>query len=358
MTKRYATAVTVFFTAFLGVFFVLHLMMPDRSFSEEENRSLTQMPRFSLQAIASGSFMSEFDTYATDQFPWRQFWIEQKANLERLSGKQVNRDVYFCGDRLIADFQISDEALLAQNLAYVQTFTERCRVPVHVSLIPNAAHIWRDRLPTGAPVDDQGAVLSAAEALSSYYSTYAVMAAHAEEEIYFRTDHHWTPLGAYYGYQALMQALGREPVSLETYEYTPVSTQFIGTSGNRAAASWIAPDELGYYVPERFDGQLYDYSALETTGQYAFFLGGNAPLRVVQGNAEEAPKLLLLRDSHADALVPFLTAHFSEIHLIDLRYYKQSVQAYIAAQEIDEVVVLYGVSNFVDDANLFVLALD
>ena len=67
-------------------------------------------------------------------------------------------------------------------------------------------------------------------------------------------------------------------------------------------------------------------------------------------------KLLIIRDSYADSLVPFLTPHFSEIHLLDLRYYKLSIADYIAQNGIDQALVLYSVPNFVTDSNLLWIA--
>ena len=68
------------------------------------------------------------------------------------------------------------------------------------------------------------------------------------------------------------------------------------------------------------------------------------------------PRLLIIRDSYADSLVPFLTPHFSEIHLLDLRYYKLSLADYIAQNGIDQALVLYSVPNFVTDSNLLWIA--
>jgi hypothetical protein len=85
------------------------------------------------------------------------------------------------------------------------------------------------------------------------------------------------------------------------------------------------------------------------------FLGGQQPLGVVYTGNTDKPKLLLVRDSYSDSLVPFLTPHFSEIHLMDLRYYKTSASEYIAKNGIDAALVLYSVPNFTSDTNLVFL---
>ena len=103
-------------------------------------------------------------------------------------------------------------------------------------------------------------------------------------------------------------------------------------------------------------GQLYDRSYLAQKDKYSSFLGGNKPLCVIETEHTGAPKVLVIRDSYADSLAPFLTQNFSEIHLFDPRYNLNSVQEYAAQNEIDSIVVLYSISNFTaKDNQLFVL---
>ena len=104
-------------------------------------------------------------------------------------------------------------------------------------------------------------------------------------------------------------------------------------------------------------GRLYDRSYLEHKDKYSSFLGGNQPLCVLENPAiTDGSKLLLIRDSYSDSLAPFLAQRFSEVHLVDLRYYHTSVADYMAEQGIDTAVVLYSVSNFITDRNLIYLA--
>ena len=162
--------------------------------------------------------------------------------------------------------------------------------------------------------------------------------------------------------------MGLEPVPLSEYAKTTVSTAFYGTVFSSSGVRWVRPDVIDTYVPD--DGitvtsytydkngnpveeprQLYDKSFLAVKDKYAMFLGGQQSLGVIR-TGREGPKLLLIRDSYTDSLAPFLTAHYSEIHLIDLRYYKLSVADYIKQNGIDAAVVLYSVPNFVTDSNL------
>ena len=159
-------------------------------------------------------------------------------------------------------------------------------------------------------------------------------------------------------------------------DYTPTvrSTEFYGTVFSSSGVRWVRPDTISTYVPDdgitvashTYDNkgnpveeprQLYDTSFLSVKDKYSMFLGGNQPLGVVKNaNNPDGPRLLIIRDSYADSLVPFLTPHFSEIHLLDLRYYKLSIADYIAQNGIDQALVLYSVPNFVTDSNLLWIA--
>ena len=319
----------------------------------------------------NGTFMSDFETYLTDQFAGRDLWIAAKALSERTLGKGENNGVYLCKeDTLIARFDRPDPDRVADNLNYVNNLVENVDIPVYFSLIPGKVSVWADRLPEGAPNASEEDILAQAQASTAarWAGLDAILRAHAGEEIYYRLDHHWTSLGAYYGYAALMETMGLEPVPLEAYTKTTVSENFNGTTFSTSGVRWMPPDHIDIYVPEEGitvtawngtqsqPGALYDWSRLEEKDQYSFFLGGNKPLAVVEPPHTDAPKLLVIRDSYADSLTPFLTANFSEIHLFDPRYNKTSVAQYVRDNDIDQVLVLYSVANFVSDSNLFVLA--
>lgn len=366
MSKKYAVFITVLFCGFLALMGVWNLLAPDRTFSEEENRILAQRPALALSAVRTGKLMSDFETYVTDQFPGRDGWIAAKAWAERLFGKQENNGIYFGKyNTLIPRFDEPDQQRLENNLNCVAQFAENSPIPVTFSLIPTAATIWADRLPQGAPNYNQLLIRRQAEEAVDCFDSGVDMALWSAraDDIYYRTDHHWNSYGAYQGYVGLSEALGYEPVHFQALRKTTVTTKFYGTSHSSSGIRWVPPDSIDIYVPEdeitvtSYIGhkaearRLYDYGKLDQKDKYAFFLGGQQPLCVIE-TGREGPKLLIVRDSYADSLAPFLTAHFSEIHLVDLRYYKGSIQDYIAGHAIDRALVLYSVPNFITDSNL------
>ena len=370
MTKRYSIFLTVLFCAFIGGIFAVSLLLPKQDFSELENRYLEPTPELSLETLQNGDFMEQAEDYAADHIVGRDFWVAVKAWCERLTGKRENNGVYFgADDTLINRVDDPDMDKLETDMGYVDDLAGSLSVPVYFGLIPTAAATWADKLPEGAPTADELSIID-----QLYFSTGAntidmagALAAHKDESIYYRTDHHWTSLGAFYGANALFEAMGLEPLERNDYEKTTVSREFYGTIFSSSGVRWVKPDQIDTYVPgdgvkvtSYFTGQpeqgsLYVDSFLDKKDKYSYFLGGNQPLCILTSRQTDAPKVLVIRDSYSDSLAPFLTERFSEVHLFDLRYNRNSIRDYVAEHDIDSVVVLYSFSNFAADKNLFLL---
>ena len=372
MSRKYSIFITVLFCLFIFGFGIAFLILPDRSFSEQENRYLTQFKAPTVESVfgKNGQFMTNFEKYVNDQFPLRDGWIGLKAWSERLAGKQENNEIYFAKDQtLISRVEDPDMDQLAADMSYLDTLAGTAGVPVYFGIIPTAAAVWADKLPANAPTADELSIID-----QLYFSTGAntidmasPLLQHKEEDIYYRTDHHWTSLGAYYGANAILEALGMEPLDLNDYQKTTVTEDFYGTLYSSSGVRWLPPDSIDTYVSgegitntyydngKLTDGPLYVDSYLSVKDKYSYFLGGVQGLRVLRTQNTDAPKILMVRDSYTDSLAPFLTERFSEIHLFDLRYNNISLKSYIEENDIDTVVVLYSFSNFVTDQNLFLL---
>ena len=376
MTTRYSRFLAAFFCVFLGGLLAWHVLLPDRDRSDVENRTLAQFPEFSWEDLKDGSFTEGVEAYFADQFPLRDQWTGLKARTEQALGKREFNGVYLCGDALIAKVEPPKDGLEEKNLSYVSRLAESAEVPVYLGLIPSAAEIWRDRLPKGAESWDQAAFIARAAELEGveFVDFLTALRDHAGERtwegIFYRTDHHWTTLGAYYGYAALMEALGRgeevpEPEAVKARDL-PVSNGFQGTLYSQSGIHWLEPDSIEFWVEESGltvtswrDGTpkeagLYDWDYLGKKDKYSAFLGGNQPLCVVK-NPEGKGKLLVIRDSYADSLAPFLALRFEEVHLLDPRYYRYSAAKYAEDNGLDAIAVVYSVPNFITDRNLVLL---
>lgn len=372
MTTRYGRFLSAFFCLFLAGLLAWHVLLPDRDRSDVENRTLAQFPAFSWEGLKDGSFTKGVEDYFADQFPLRDQWTGLKARTEQLLGKREFNGVYLCGHALISKVDPPLGGLEEKNLSYVSRLAGKAEVPVYLGLIPSAAEVQRDRLPKGAESWDQAAFIARAAELEGVEPVdfLTPLSAHAGEDIFYRTDHHWTTLGAWYGYSALMEALGRGTEIPEREAFEPWreyhSDEFQGTLYSQSGVHWLPPDAIEFWVPDEGfevtswrDGSpkkaaLYDLNKLRTKDKYSAFLGGNQPLCVIK-NPQGTGKLLVIRDSYADSLAPFLAERFEEVHLLDPRYYRYSAAKYAEENGLDAIAVVYSVPNFITDRNLVLL---
>jgi hypothetical protein len=363
MTKTYGRFLTIGFCAFLAGLLIWHIVLPDRAKSETENRTLAQLPEFSWEALVDGSYTESVEEYFADQFPLRDRWMVLKARAEQLLGKREFNRVYLCGDTLISKVETPADGMVDKNLSYIDRLTEKTDANVTLGMIPSAAEVWKDKLPTGAQSWEQTELLA-----QSDVDFHSALMEHADEPIFYRTDHHWTTLGAFYGANALLESLGKEMLKEDDFTVETASDSFYGTLYSQSGVHWVTPDILEFWVEE--DGlqvtswrtgkeessSLYDRSYLEVKDKYSAFLGGNQPLCVIKNeNITDGSKLLLVRDSYGDSLAPFLAQRFEEVHLVDLRYYRFPVSVYAAENGINDIAVVYSVQNFIADANLVLL---
>lgn len=374
MNKKALWAEALIFLAFIGAFFILNLVLPDRQFSEQENRYLQMRPEFSFKSLFSGDYTSKFETYTTDQFTFRDEWITLKAASELALGKQENNDVHLCENgTLIEGFKRPENSVLDSNMSALNTLVGNTDAKVYFALIPDKSDLYSSLLPKNAPNDSEKEVIDYCYGQSNATNVdmYSALSAHKDEYIFYRTDHHWTSLGAYYGLSALAESMGLPCPALDSYtDRHVVSEEFYGTTWSSSGFSWVDPDTMEIFVnaPESLkvtsypqgspvEGKLYDFSFLEKKDKYSMFMGGNCPMHVIETGNEDKPSLLILRDSYTDSLIPFLLDDFSEIHVLDLRYYHASLKAYIEQNDFDNVLVCYSVSNFCSDSNISLLGM-
>ena len=374
MNKKALWAEALIFLAFIGAFFILNLVLPDRQFSEQENRYLQMRPEFSFKSLFSGDYTSKFETYTTDQFTFRDEWITLKAASELALGKQENNDVHLCENgTLIEGFKRPENSVLDSNMSALNTLVGNTDAKVYFALIPDKSDLYSSLLPKNVPNDSEKEVIDYCYGQSNATNVdiYSALSAHTDEYIFYRTDHHWTSLGAYYGLSALAESMGLPCPALDSYtDRHVVSEEFYGTTWSSSGFSWVDPDTMEIFVnaPEGLkvtsypqgspvEGKLYDFSFLEKKDKYSMFMGGNCPMHVIESGNEDKPSLLILRDSYTDSLIPFLLDDFSEIHVLDLRYYRARLKAYIEQNDFDNVLVCYSVSNFCSDSNIFLLGM-
>lgn len=358
------------FLLIIIVFILINLCTKDKTFSETENRNLAQKPGFSVQALADGTFTSGVDNYCNDQFFGRDKWISIKMKAESLLGRKESGGVYLCSNGyLMAEPDPVDETATANTLDAINRFHDaHPELPTTVMVAPSAAVVLTDYLPKNAPVMDQLGYLDAFRqklgAGISYVNLANPLIAHKDEYIYYKTDHHWTSLGAYYAFQAAQGSLRIENPIADYNIYT-VTDSFQGTltskSGSYASVDSIDVYEpLGtnvrYYVNYVADGEkicsLYKSECLEDKDKYTVFFGGNHPLVEIQTTANNDRSLLVFKDSYANCFMQFLVPYYEKIIMIDPRYYYDNVEAVLTGYGITDVLYLYSADTIFTDKSL------
>lgn len=369
---------TGIFCGGLAAVFGLNLFLPDRDFSEQENRMLAQRPIVSFEDIKSGQYTQDAEAYLTDQFVGRDTWLGVKWLADRAIGKKESNGVYAGKEQtLIPALNEVDSRRKAVNTKAVRQLAENLKTPMYFAIIPSAAEIWREKLPYGAPGIDQKATIDAlyqsVSGAAACVDLYEALHTKKEEPVFYRTDHHWTTLGAYYGYEAIAKALGIPPRRMdagqpaqtgETVELQTVSENFYGTSQSKSGVRFIKPDAVQIW--KQADGtvqinsgsglhaaRLYDWESLKEKDQYQVFFGGNQPQMILSNEkAADSRKLLVIKDSYANSMLPFLMGDFQEIHVLDMRFMKKSISEYAKQNDIDMTLVIYGLPNFLTDPHI------
>ncbi len=366
--KRISPLFTVLSVIIVG-FFAAGIIMPDKSFSENENKVLAGSPEFSLDRLLDGRFTSGYEDYISDQFPLRDEWIGAKSLLERALFKTENNGVAYGADGYLFPKMFSfDEEQLAKNLEAVRVFAENSPCDVYFAVVPSSSYILKDLLPEGLPSVDEGyfigemhEYLSGACDIINAKDTLSI---HRDEYIYYKTDHHWTSYGAYLAYRLFAEKAGFRPLDYESLSPRTVDG-FLGTSYSKAKNAWVEPDTITYFDfdaeltvgGETHDG-LYNSEQFTKRDKYAAFLYGNSPYTEIDSGDGEGKKesLLVIKDSYADCLVPYLTEHYRHITLVDLRYFKGNMSE-LRDSGFDDILIIYGFSDMCNDVNIPLLSI-
>ncbi|MBQ9061315.1 MAG: hypothetical protein IJ121_00600 [Eubacterium sp.] len=355
---------------FIVIFAVVNLVVPDRLYSQEENRTLAQRPQMSGGNLADGSYFTDLETAYSDQFVLRDKWVMLQANLARLTGRRELNGVYIGKKKyLLAKPAVPQEEQLTALTDAVNAFrTAHEKLNTQVMLVPDAANVLTDKLPELAPLHDQVAdILDFSQRLDQevvWLDAVTPLRAHASEDIYYRTDHHWTSAGAKYVFEYIAHDMGITSV-LREYDRYVVSDEFEGTLAAKTGLH-RAKDAIEVYTPLGTDVEYYvNYpdtnekstsmfhsEALDQKDQYTVFFGGNHPLVEIHTTADTTRSLLLFKDSYANSFVQFLYPYYKNIILIDPRYYYDNAEALISAHGITDVMILYSADTIFEDTAL------
>ena len=363
--KLHEIVTCVLFCGFIGMMGLLYLVLPKTDFSELEKRELEAFPILNWETLTSGQFGADLETYMADHMPGRNFFVGLGAYYDLFIGQQPSKDIYLAeGDRLVETPVVWNQEQVEKNLRYIQNLSQKLGQPIDMILVPSAGFILEDQI-LGVHDDyTDDAIISqiyamAGENIRCLDLAKLYLSVSDRENLYYRTDHHWTSYGAYMAYQAYMQQLGRPYASREffTVEAHP---GFRGSTYTRSAL-WLTPGEnvelwQGSNLQVETDQGIHEgafyLDRLKEADMYTVFLDGNQPIVRIRNEANAGKgKLLVIRDSYSNCIGPMLAESYEEVVMVDLRYYRSAVSALVAAEGFDQILLMYSIGNFMTDSN-------
>lgn len=364
--------VGIIFILTLFLFLIINVIVPDREKSVQENRMLVTKPKFRLSSLISGDYDEKFEAYMDDQFVGRDMWRKLKVTVDRIGGSRLENGVYIgTNGQLLEQIEVADENHLAANIKAIKSFSEsQSKIPVRMMLVPDAANVLNHSLPALAKPEDQTQMFSMVRKdlgdSVEWIDVSTELNKHKTEKIYYKTDHHWTTLGAFYAFQAAAPSLGIEGDLSGKYVSYAVSDSFNGMLASKSGVNLGEKEQIDIYVPTEEDTDLivdyvdegkrstslYDSSKLKEKDQYTVFLGGNSSLLDIRTVSTNTKRLLLVKDSFANSFIPFLTPYYREIVVVDPRYYSGTINDLMDSYRISEVLFLYSGNTFFKDNNI------
>ena len=344
----------------------------DERYSEKENRYLAIKPELDSGNLLNGKYQKDYETYLADKTLFRNKWIEFKTYIELACLKKDVNGVYFSKDNYLIARQDTDKFETEnadKNCKYLEEFVDNYKINTDISimLVPNTSEILKKKLPKYAYNFNETRYINDIYKEIGEDNTVDVnemLKAHKDEYLYYKTDHHWTTLGAYYAFTEYADKTG---INIEKYTTKLVTDKFYGTMSSKVNLE-IEADKVYIYEPDKEEevsvrynnstelkDSLYEMSALDKKDKYSIFLGGNNPLVQITTNAENDRKVLVIKDSFAHCFIPFMISGFSKIDVVDLRYYNESIRKMIEEGGYTDILVLYNVGNFVEDKNIYKL---
>ena len=368
----------IFFVMFITIWVVIviiNFIWTKEIFSEEENRMLATIPRYSFESFVSGEYLNGVNNYINDHFAFRNFYLKLNSWWEvDVMGKEENNGVFIGKNGyLFEKFNYSEEEQknVSHNIKTISYFASKMdwqNIPTYFVIVPNSIYINRDMLPNNVEVQSQKEIIN--QIYTEIVNTENVNVVESLEEanksrqMYFKTDHHMNSDGAYVVYNELCKKANIPIKEISDFNRVTVSNDFLGTFDSKAQLVNQEADELFVYQNETntnikeaiYDKQttrsIFNEEYLKGKDKYSYFLNGNNSKAIIKTNIKNNKKLLVIKDSYAHIMSQFLCQNYSEIHFLDPRYTNFNYIDYAKENGITDVLFLYNLSTFVQDTNI------
>lgn len=357
---------------FLAILFsvtITSLAVPDRVYSEQEKRNLTQWEDITGDNFSIRTLSDDLEKYLTDQMPGRDRMVTAKTLVDIAIGQKQINGVYIGKDHYLLDvFDSYDKKEFEKNLKKLKKLQKKLNkknIANQVILVPSAEEILDTRLPDYAQNGLQESLLDkAGKKLENVVDIREALKEHKGEYIYYRTDHHWTSIGAYYAYVQWKKALGQDAAPLSAWKREVLSRDFQGTTWNKVgipgkeyqdtitAFYHNKNREVVYNDGAYVNNCIYEKSYLEGKDKYGVFFNSNQIITKIEGGAKSG-KLLIVKDSYANTFAQFAIDDYAEVQMIDMRFYRGDLYSYIKDNDFTDVLFLYGCSGFATEEKRF-----
>ena len=322
-----------------------------RTYSPVEKRELQTRPEISITKVLDGRFQKKYESYLRDQFPGRDHWVSFQTGMELFMGKNEIHNVYIGKNHYLLEHYTEkefDPQQISKNLQALEKFVGKAKqnADVHVMMVPTKSWVLREKLPAFAPHYKEqkfyDALQQKLEKEDVLISVEPVLDAHKEEEIYYTKA-----VGG-----DLQRAQGKK-------KFRCISKDFYGTTYAKINYARQA-DKIEIYEPadklrvvynmgEKKTKTLYDVSFLKTADQYSVFTGGNQAVLEISGGIKNGKTLLLIKDSFANSILPFLAEDYEKLVVVDLRQLNVSGDRLLEMFSPTDILILYNSAQFAQD---------
>lgn len=352
----------------------LTLVIKDKEYSENEKRYLAQKPDFSFSSLIDGSFTNDVENYLSDQFAGRGLLVKTRTAIDIFAGKKEINNIYIGKKhRLFEKPNKYDETQINKTVRSINALNEKnSNLRTYFTLVPDSSYILKEYLPKNVVLPDES------EQIKKIYSKLnkkiktidvckPLLLSGEPETLYYKTDHHWTTAAAKTALEPISKQMGFD-ISKTQFRTYPVSNKFKGTlassSGLFNANDTIEitfPNSkqlyyLNYVDEQKKSASVFDYSKLETKNQYEVFFGGNFAQINIETTVKSDKVLMIIKDSYANCFVPMITDYYSEIVMLDPRYFQGDIEDVIKKEGVTDVLWLYNLNTFLADSSISALS--
>lgn len=362
--KKEKKLIYSFFTV-LAVLFFLDIVSKDMEFSDIENRFLQKKPSFNIDDILNGKYFSDYDKYINDHFIFRDKFINLKSIIEKIQFKQENNGIVYGQDGYMFEKVINlNTEILEKNINALDVFLKEYD-NAKLMIVPYSYTMLKDYYNENLILLDEKKFINMIYDKIGESKTIDVITTLEENKskyIYYRTDHHWTSYGAYLAYKKYCEKIDENNIlSIDNLKENKVSN-FKGTFYSKSKLINSKSDTLTYYDMSNLKMKInnndnfesiYKLDNLLKRDKYAVFLDGNhSKIKIMNESNNNGKRLVVIKDSFANNMIPFIANNYEETIVIDLRYFQENINTFFKDNKFDDILVLYSFQSLQTDKNI------